>query len=279
MRRNGGAPTPHSHDDVGVDDEDYARELFEILTRPLDPDEPVDSYGTGSDGIDRFGGFGTEVRVTSVDVVPGPHGDQIEVGFVLAVDPDRPPAAPAHGSLRLPFAAEWRAAHGFAYPALHAPWVASAVMGNLHRHVSTHAPGSEARWDVPDRATQWTLLLERLGHEGEATGVAPGRIVVRRRGIADLTVVLTAEEWERVLRRHGSPTVGIVDFYDELLASGGADEVFLVFWEGDLVRSVREELPPVSGAIRMISAIQAARDRGEEPFPGAYWSLGPPRAD
>ena len=258
-----------------MDDEDYARELFEILTRTPDPDVPP--WQLGDDGIDRHDGFGTDVRVTSLDVVPGVHGDQIEVGFAL--DPGYLGPAPTEGSLHLPFAAEWREAQGFAYPALHAPWVAWAVTTNVHRHISSHEPSREPDRDVPDRTTQWTLLLERLGREGEATEVAPDRIVVRRRGIDDLTVVLAAEEWERVLRRHGVPTSGLFDFYDELLASGHRDEHFIVFGDGDLVRWVRVELPPVSGAIRAISALQAARDRGEEPYPGAYWSAGPPRTD
>ena len=42
-----------------MEDEEYARELFAILTRPLHPDDPVDAYGTGPDGIDRYDGFGT----------------------------------------------------------------------------------------------------------------------------------------------------------------------------------------------------------------------------
>ena len=257
-----------------MEDEDYARELYEILTRPLDPDEPVDAYGMGRDRIDRYDGYGTDVRVTSLDVVPGEHGDQIEVGFVFDVDYLGP--APAEGSLRLPFAAEWRAAQGFAYPALHAPWVAWGVMRGVGRHLDAHPPGSTPDHDLPDRATQWSLLLERLGREGDVTEVAPGRVVVRRRGVADLTVVITPDEWEHVLRRHGAPTSARVDFYDELLASGHPDEVFVVFWDGDLVRSVRGELPPVNGSLREIAALQAARDRGEEPYPGAYWSAGPP---
>ncbi len=58
-----------------MDDTAYVSELFGILTNPaptgIDPDDP---YGQADDGIDRYDGFGRDVRVTSARVVPGEHG-------------------------------------------------------------------------------------------------------------------------------------------------------------------------------------------------------------
>jgi hypothetical protein len=262
-----------------MDDEEYARRLFEILTRPLDPDEPVDAYGTGSDRIDRYDGFGTEVTVTSIDVVPGPHGSQLDVGYHVIV-PEHIADVPPDASVLLPFDAAWRADQGFTSPKLHAPFVASDVMRDVGRHVGAHhAPPAPAPV-LPDRDAQWAMLLEVMGSEGTAAEVAPGRIDVRRPdGRLDVTVVVTPDQWEQVVAKHGIRREWLLEHFSELLASGHRDEQFLVFWKGDLVRSLREELPPVNGSVRSILELQAARDRGEEPYPDAYWSVGPPRRD
>ncbi|HEV2796795.1 MAG TPA: hypothetical protein VGV65_04190, partial [Nocardioides sp.] len=90
-----------------MDDQEYARQLFAILTRPLDPDEPVDAHGTRADGIDRCDGFGTDVRVTALEAVPGQHGNQIDIAFELDL-PDHLSQVPETGSLLLPVDAEWR---------------------------------------------------------------------------------------------------------------------------------------------------------------------------
>ncbi|NPD03691.1 hypothetical protein HN031_03210 [Nocardioides sp. zg-1308] len=49
-----------------------------------------------------------------------------------------------------------------------------------------------------------------------------------------------------MLDRHGIPQTGTFDFYDELLGSTCRDQRFLVFWEGELVASTREQLPPTT---------------------------------
>lgn len=59
-------------------------------------------------------------------------------------------------------------------------------------------------------------------------------------------VLLSADQWEQALGRHGIPEDGAFNHYEELLASRGRGERFLVFWDGDLVTSTREELPPAS---------------------------------
>ena len=251
-----------------VEDEEYARELFAILTRPLDPDEPVDSYGTGSDRIDRHGGFGTDVKVTSIDVVPGPYGAEIEVGFVLEVPEGW--NVPAVGSCRLPFAAEWREAQGFTNPALHAPWAAMGVERGVRDHVTASRRDRPVN-DVPDRDAQWAMLLDLLAGHGDVTETVDGHLVVRRGDRHVVTALLTADEWERVLKKNGTPRPELVDDYEEILAALHEDGDYLVAWEDDLVRSVRPELPPVDGNIRAILRVQAARARGEDPYAGGAW--------
>ncbi|GAA1935087.1 hypothetical protein [Nocardioides hwasunensis] len=221
-----------------MDDEAYARELFRILTRPLDLGEAVDAYGTGPDGIDRYQGFGTEVWVTSIDVVPGQHGAQIEVGFAFDVADltDVPP----EGSTLLPFAAAWREAQGCVTPALYAPQVAAQVERAAGRHIERGARPPEPEPDLPDRATQATWLREL---ERDHAGVG---------------IVATPDEWEQVVRSHHGRRAWLDEDVSELDGSRHRDDRFLVFWEGHLERSVRSELPPVSGALRALLAMRAA---------------------
>ncbi len=247
-----------------MDDETYARELFAILTRPLDPDEPRDSYGTGADGIDRYGGFGTEVQVTSVAVVPGPWGSQLEVGFHLEVPAGH--RVPSEGTFRLPLAAAWREAQGYGGPATYAPHVARATEHAVREHLSRRSATGR---NVPlARTQQHTLLLEVFGRSYDVEQAAPDRFVLGREGQARWVVVVTPEQWEHVLLRRGTRRASLSEHFEELLASGFAEDrdEFLVFWEGDLVKSVREELPPVSGSVR---GLLRAIERG--PIPGAAW--------
>ncbi|CAB4961387.1 unannotated protein [freshwater metagenome] len=69
-----------------MDDVDYARQLYEILTAPPGPE--ISTGSLGDDWIDRCDGFGTDVKVRSIVVVPGDHGSQIEVAFVLDLPED-----------------------------------------------------------------------------------------------------------------------------------------------------------------------------------------------
>ncbi len=257
-----------------MDDEEYARRLFEILTTPLGSDDPVDAYGTGPDGIDRHDGFGTEVRVRSIDVVPGEHGTQLEIGFMIDVPDDLD--VPAEGSTLLPVAAEWREAQGCQDPRAYAPWVARAVWGAAGRHIDAHRGTPQEDAPAPDRETQRSLLLDVL-HQASADGegsieeVAPGRFVGRRSLThQSWTILVTPDQWEHVVQRHGPRRAWLLEHFSELLASGHRDERFLVFWEGDLVRSTREELPPVSGSLRALFAMQASGPPNLGPEDGWY---------
>lgn len=227
-----------------MEDETYARELFAILTGPPDPGVPPG--GLEPDWIDRGSGFGTEVRVSSVDVVPGPYGAQIEVGFVLDVPEGRD--VPPEGSFLLPVDREWRELSGFSEPEDYAPRVASAVEQKAREHVNAHSTGrARGHDDPPARDAQHAMLLGMLGRYGEVEEERAGRYVVRRAGADDVVVVLSAAEWEQVLRREGMPHDHF-DSYEEHVASTPREERYWVFWDGRLTSSVREELPPVKRA-------------------------------
>lgn len=139
-----------------MEDGAYARELLRILTRPVDPD--LLPGHLDADWIDRHDGFGTDLRVTSIDVVPGEHGAQIDIGFVL----DLPAGSdlPDRGSLLLPVDREWREVSGFDEPQDYAPRVASQLMRNIGALHSRLRPAH--LHDVPSRDEQHALLLHVL---------------------------------------------------------------------------------------------------------------------
>ncbi len=224
-----------------MDDVDYARELYAILTATPDPEVPVGRLG--DDGIDRGDGFGTEVRVTGIEVVPGDHGNQLDIAFVLDVPDDVD--VPSEGSLRLPLDAEWREISGYAEPEDYAPRVAARLVHNVHDHVRSHQASRDDDRVMPSRAEQHALLMEVLGGQGHVEEQAADRYLVRRpRWRHDLTVLLTADQWERVLRKHGARRAWLLEHFDELFASTPGEECFLVFWEGDATTSTWARLPP-----------------------------------
>jgi hypothetical protein len=100
------------------------------------------------------------------------------------------------------------------------------------------------------------MLLDGLtaAGGGASAEVSPGRIAVRTAGDDDhidtsssvVTVIVTPGQWEELL---AARALGNVEMYlAELLGPRDPDERFLVFYRGDLVRSIREELPPVHAA-------------------------------
>ena len=69
-------------------DEEYLATLLDILTNPAPTGiDPADPYGQADDGINRYNGFGRDVTVTGLRVVDGPHGEELEVTFALALPP------------------------------------------------------------------------------------------------------------------------------------------------------------------------------------------------
>ena len=262
-----------------VDDEEYAAQLLAILTNPPPAVvHPVvgagDPHRQAEDGIDRHDGFGRDVWVESATVVDGPHGAEVVIGFGLDIPAGRGlDDVPRTGSLRLPVDATWRELSGYAEPAAYAPEVARRVQVAAGKHVQAHRGGvRRAPSDGPGRAELWRLLLDALGDEGDVQEVAPGRIELRDDDGALVTLVVTAEEWERVWSEHA---YGDVEMYlAELLGPRQEDETFVVCYENDLVRSTREQLPPVRG--RALE-LRLARIRAEHPDGRFAWHAYPPK--
>jgi hypothetical protein len=223
-----------------MDDVDYARQVYEILTAPPNPETSPGHLG--DDWIDRSDGFGTDVKVTAIAVVPGDHGNQLDIAFVLDLPDDV--VVPREGSLLLPLDSEWREVSGYTEPEDYAPHIAARLVRHIHEHVTAHEPPRDADRDLPTRAEQHAMLLEVLGLEGQVEQQAPNRYVVRREEREVLTALLTPDEWERVIRRHGLQRAWLLEHFDELFASTPREERFLVFWDGDVTTSTREKLPP-----------------------------------
>lgn len=254
-----------------MDDVDYARQLYDILTAP--PDPKVSPGHLGDDWIDRSDGFGTDVKVTAIAVVPGDHGNQLDIAFVLDLPDDMD--VPREGSLLLPLDAEWRKISGYTEPEDYAPHVAARLVRHIHEHVRAHEPSRPDDRDPPARAEQHAMLLEVLGREGEVEQQVPDRYVVRRDEREDLTVLLTPDQWEQVIRRHGLRRAWLIEHFDELFASTPREERFLVFWEGDVTTSTREKLPPAKRPFpplretrrRLAEARASGRDFGWSAYP------------
>jgi hypothetical protein len=174
---------------------------------------------------------------------------------------------PRQNAVQLPVSAERRPASNLDDPADYAPVVARELMSSAHRHVSAHrSPATELCDTVAGE--HWPVLIEHLGHEGTVRELPSGRIEVTQirggRTGEVLTVLLTPAQWELVMRRHVGPVPS--DYFADLLGPRERNELFLVFWDGDLERSVREALPPV----RPWRPVQVV--------PGGYWTAHRPDA-
>jgi hypothetical protein len=222
-------------------DEAYVRELRSILTNPK---------ATETD-------FGRDVWVESVVIARGAHGLELEVTFGLAVPPGR--AVPNRGVARVPFDRHWRRLSGYETPAAYAPEVARKVQNAAYRQLWSPDRTVER---LPGRQAQWRLLLDALAEEGAVRELGPGRVEVMMAAGDTVTVVVSPDEWERVLAEHVSYGVGL--YLAELIGPRDEDERFVVCYDGDLVRSTREELPPVRGR---------AHERLLAEYPdGLYWT-------
>lgn len=255
-----------------MDDVDYARQLYEILTAPPGPE--VTPGGLGDDWIDRCDGFGTDVEVTAIGVVPGDHGSQLDIAFVLDLPEDID--VPREGSLLLPLDAEWRELSGYAEPEDYAPRIAMRLVRHIYEHVRAHKPSEDDEPDLPARDVQHVVLLEVLGQQGAVEQQAADRYVVRNGGREDLVVLLTSDQWERVVRRHGPGRADLLAYFDELFASTPREERFLVFWAGDATTSMREKLPPVEKPFPPLREIRRQLDDARASGQRFGWFAYPP---
>ena len=283
-----------------MSDEEYVATLLAILTNPAPSGiDSADPYRLADDGIDRYDGFGRDVQVLALRVVDGPCGDELEVSFVLRLPPGDPEwdDVPEHGSTRMPFDAEWRRLSGFGDPAAYAPQVAARVELAARQHAVQHQHGGRrararaewraaARAALPNREAQRHLLLQTLADEGDVVQVAHDRFDLHLRHAEDgdlsagaaergglgatpevITFVLAPNEWEEVLVDEYAGDLRL--YLAETLTDPDPDERFVVFYDGSLHRSTREQLPPVRGRARERAR---ARWRAEHPLgPGDGW--------
>ncbi len=252
-----------------MDDEEYAAAMLATLADPnptgIDPEDP---YGRADDGIDRYDGFGRGVWVESVQLTRGDHGAELEVGFALDLPEDlAAEGMPSRGSVRVPVDQEWRELSGYQEPGSYAPAVATRVEWAAHAMVERHRSRMRsAPSPVPaERGTHWPRLLAGLAEHGNPVEVGPGRIEL---GVSTgaVTFLVTPDEWEQVVALHAGNDIEL--YLDELLVPRQEDEVFVVFYDGDLARSTRATLPPVRGRAL---ARRLAEQRAEHPGATYGW--------
>ena len=236
-----------------MDDDEYVAGLLAILTNPEPPDiDPSDPYRQSSDGVDRYDGFGSELRVESLTRVDGPYGEELAVGYVLEVPPGET-RVPARAETRVPFDAEWRRSSGYDDPAAYAPVVAQRASYAGHEHVVQHRDRGGRPRELPDPDEAWRHLLAALAEEGTVEVTGPGRATVAMQDPDDRTITV-------VVRPGESFDVPV----DDPVAHGlDDDEHYLVAFEGDLRGSTRERLPPVRGRARERRAREMRRSGGQ----------------
>jgi hypothetical protein len=245
-----------------MDDTEYVASLLAILTNPDPPGvDPADPYRQSTDGIDRYDGFGTEVRVESITRVEGRYGEELEIAYALAVPPAET-RVPARATVRVPFDAEWRRLSEYDDPAAYAPTVAQHVGHAAYEHVVLHRHRGGRAAVPPDREESWRQLVAQLAQEGgHVTEIAVGRAEVRLRGRVVTVAIEPGESFAVAEDEFGE---------SPLVASMDDDEHFLVAWAGGLHGSTRAELPPVRGRARWRRA-RERRVRG-----GAWRAHRPP---
>ena len=261
-----------------MEDDEYAAAMLAILANSnptgIDPDDP---YGQADDGIDRYDGFGRDVWVESVQVTDGNHGAELDIGFGLDL-PEEMAAdgMPSRGSVRVPVDREWRELSGYQEPKAYAPAVARKVEWAAHRMVERHR--SRVRGIAPaipsSPGTHWPRLLAALSQHGSPVEVAPGRIEL---GLSTgvVTFLVSPDEWEQVVAVHAGNDIEM--YLDELLIPREEDELFVVYYEGDLARSTRAQLPPVRG---QALARRLAEHRAAHPDATYGWfAYAPQRPD
>jgi len=175
---------------------------------------------------------------------------------------------PREGSLLLPLDAEWRELSGYTEPEDYAPRIASRLVRCIRDHVRAHEPSRDDDRDPPSDSEQQAMLLEVLGREGQVEEQAANRYVVLRQQREDLIVVLTLDQWKRVIHRHGLRRASLLEHFDELFASTPPEERFLVFWDGDVTTSTRQKLPPAKKPLPPLREIRRqlseARESGRD---------------
>lgn len=174
-------------------------------------------------------GTGSGARVGAVRIVHDSGFDELEIEFSAVIDGhDR-----GSGRTRVDIDREWCELSGYDDPGAYVRVVVRALERAVHQVTRG--------WTDPvlDPDAAWDDLLRNLAYHGTVHEVAAGRIEVTDEDGDVLTVVVTREQWAEVWAHESD------DFFHDLLGPRHRDETFVVFHRGDLVASVREQLPPV----------------------------------
>jgi hypothetical protein len=243
-----------------IADDAYVARLRALLTNPPPP------------GIDRYDGFGREVRVEGLHPVDDGPWPELEVSFRLAL-PDEPRYrdVPRTGTLRLPFGREWRELSRYADPAAYAPTIADATRDAARELVDTalrprrRIDRDAVRAALPAREELWRDFLDVLAVHGEVREVAPGRLEVTPRDAGDLGrfwFLITPERLEEYVVDNGGHPDFMLDL-DDTLGPRHDDEPYVLVDGHHLVTSMRDELPAVRGGIEVELIIQQVRESGQ----------------
>lgn len=200
------------------------------------------------------GMLGDDVVVTAVRVAGGRPWRRAEVAFRLA---SPPPGwqGQTHGSAYAPLALEWRYASGHEDPHDYAQLLADEVERAAYRLAVP--PPATAAPSPQQVAERWQWLLDRLALNGTVRREAQGRLVVTDDEGASFTVLVTPEQWALIGEPLDPESDDPQDF-NQL----SPEATYLVFYEDDLVWSVRPELPPVPWGAEIKRKYLEARAQG-----------------
>jgi hypothetical protein len=205
-----------------------------------------------------------DVVVTAVRPAGGRPWPRTEATFEL-VDLPSSWQRPTAGSAYLPLGEEWRYARGCEEPSDYALLLAREIESAVVRLIKPTPPVAALTPSVVTERWQW--LLERLALHGPVRQLAPDRLVVTE-DTASFTVFVTAEEWASIATPIELDADDPQDF-----GWHDPDENYLVFYEHDLVWSIRPELPPVRSGAELRRKIRAAQAEGRT---NVGWFAHPP---
>jgi hypothetical protein len=200
------------------------------------------------------GMVGDDVIVTGLRPAGGRPWPRVEVAFRL-VSPPSGWRGPTHGSAFAPLSQEWRYASGHEESHDYAVLLADEVERAARRLVE-QTPPSDA--PTPEQvAERWGWLLDRLALAGTVRQEGPGRLLVTDEDSSSFTVLVTPEQWALIGEPLDPESDDPQDF-NQL----HPEDTYLVFYEDDLLWSVRPELPPVGWGAEIKRQLRAARAQG-----------------
>ena len=198
--------------------------------------------------------LGDDIVVTDLRPAGGRPWPRAEATFRLT-SPPPDWQGPTHGSAFAPLSQEWRYDSGYEDAHDYAQLLANEVERAAYRLVEPSPPA-----DPPTQeqvAERWGWLLDRLALAGTVRQEAHGRLLVTEEDGSSFTVLVTPEQWALI----GEPLDPESDDPQDFNQLNPQD-TYLVFYEDDLVWSVRPELPPVGWGAEIKRQFREARAQG-----------------